>query len=97
MSLWVIIKTMKIRCVELRYIKMNCPVCNMDQSPTQPQSGTHAYTTVYQCGAQYTYIVGDDEYEDAMVQCPFVALMANQRPPDPEAQRIFEDNLWDLI
>ena len=50
---------------------MNCPVCDMDQSPTQPQSGTHAYSIVYQCGSQYTYIVGDDDYEDAMIPCPF--------------------------
>ena len=33
---------------------MNCPICNKPPLPDeeQPQSGTHGYTTVYDCGTK---------------------------------------------
>ena len=44
---------------------MNCPICNKPPLPEnqQPQLGTHAYTTIYECGTEIDRAFGSEEDE----------------------------------
>lgn len=47
----------------------NCPICNASQSKEQPQCGTHAYTTVYNCGCKIDGIFNDSTYWEYSQRC----------------------------
>ncbi len=42
---------------------MKCPICERKEKKEQPQSGTHCYTTVFECGTELDFIIGEEGYE----------------------------------
>lgn len=42
---------------------MKCPICNTKEKAVQPQSGTHCYTTEFECGTELDFIMGEDGWE----------------------------------
>lgn len=48
----------------------NCPHCNALESKEQPQSGTHCWTEVYDCGYREIWCGGETP-EEVEANCPF--------------------------
>ena len=51
---------------------INCPICDTGivlPDEEQPQSGTHAYTVVYDCGTEVDYAYSDVDYEEITHKC----------------------------
>lgn len=48
---------------------MKCPICGEKESKNQPQSGTHCYTTVFECGTELDFIYNDPDYQEFSQRC----------------------------